>query len=65
MKTMRKGTKVRYIGEKYKDIAKDQVFIVRKKEGSLITLYFPTVYLGGEIHNSKVALPISDFEIVE
>lgn len=61
---IRRGTKVRYIGDKY-DYAKGQVFTVRKKIHSFIELSFPQRYLGGEIHRMVVDMPISDFEEVK
>jgi hypothetical protein len=59
---IRKGAKVKYIGDN--ELAKDQIFTVRKKTHHLIDVYFPCRYLGGEVHNQLVALPISDFEEV-
>lgn len=61
---IRKGAKVKYIGTKY-EYATGQIFTVRKKTHHLIDVYFPCRYLGGEIHNQLVALPISDFEEVK
>jgi hypothetical protein len=61
---IRRGAKVRYIGDRY-EYAKGQVFTVRKKTHSLIELSFPQRYLGGEIHRMVVAMPISEFEEVK
>ena len=65
MKTMRKGAKVRYIGTEYKDLVGNRIFTVIQKTYSHITLYFPTVYLGGEVHDIKVSMRIADFELVK
>ena len=61
---IRRGAKVRYIGDRY-DYAKGQVFTVRKKIRNFIELSFPMRYLGGEIHRMVVDMPISDFEEVK
>lgn len=61
---IRRGAKVRYIGDRY-EYAKGQVFTVRKKIHHLVELSFPQRYLGGEIHNMVVNMPIIEFEEVK
>ncbi len=61
---MRKGTKVRYIGDRY-DYAKGQVFTVQKKVYGSIELYFPQKYLDGSIHRQYVSMWAGHFEEVK
>ena len=63
MKTMRKGAKVRYIGDS--EIAKGKTFSVLHKYHNLIEIMFPLVYLDGEVHYDKQYRLMSEFELVE
>lgn len=67
IKTMRKGAKVRYIGndEDKKELYKDQIFTVIQKEYKHITISAPMRYLGGSIHYTRCSLPIEDFELIK
>ena len=61
---IRKGARVRYIGDKY-EYAKGMIFTVRKKTQHLIDVYFPVRYLDGSLHNQLCAIPITEFEEVK
>ena len=61
---IRRGVKVRYIGDRY-DYAKGQVFTVLRKSYNGIILYFPTRYLDGSIHRQEVYMSLDDFEEVK
>ena len=61
---IRRGTKVRYIGDRY-DFAKGQVFTVRKKSRNGIFLLFPVRYLDGSIHRQEAYMSLDDFEEVK
>lgn len=60
---MRKGTKVRYIGDRY-DYAKGQVFTVQKKVYGCIELYFPEKYPDGSIRRRYVSMWSGNFKEV-
>lgn len=66
IKTFRKGAYVRYIGNdpRMKEVWKNSIQCVAKKNGSMVSGYFPMRYADGSIHHNRYAVPISDLEIV-
>ena len=63
MKSIRKGSIVKYIGKN--ELAQGKTFKVHKKSYGFIEILFPTKYIDGSIHGQRCEMPISDFEIVE
>ena len=62
-KRIKKGTKLKYIGEN--ENAKGKTFVVSHKSGSQVLVLFPVKYTDGEIHNVVCYKNISDFEIIK
>ena len=61
MKTIRKGAKVRYIGDK--ELGQGREFTVLRKSGNWVDIMFPVRYMGGDIHMDKTSLPLTEFEL--
>ena len=61
---IRKGARVRYIGDKY-EYAKGMIFKVVKKNHHLVDVYFPVRYLDGTYHKQLCSIPITEFEEVK
>ena len=62
---IRKGARVRYIGEEYKDLAYGKIFRVMHKWYDSAILMFPQVCCGGRVHAVERTIPLSDLEEVK
>ena len=60
---IRKGSKVRYIGDN--ELGKGKVFTVHKKSYNHILVNFPIKYIDGSVHAQASYYPISDFKEVK
>lgn len=63
IKTIRKGAKVRYMGNSI--VAHGKVLTVQHKSGSHVEVFLPILYLDGSVHNSYCSVPISDIELIQ
>ena len=60
---IRKGVKVRYIGNE--PLLKDKVFTVIKKSYNSISIYAPVEYSKGVVHTERCYRSICDFEVIK
>ena len=65
--TIRKGAKIRYIGNDpyYIEVCGNRICNVLHKCGSSVVGYFPCKYSDGKIHLCEYSISIKDVEIVK